>query len=366
VSGIRPVEREDLPQVAGLFELVMRSGSSTPLPQLVGFFERTLFDNPWADPEIPSFVYVDDGGEIVGLICSNPRRMRFDGRPTRMACSAYLITHPRAGKQVVGALLMRACLAGPQDLTITDGATETVRRMWEALGGRTVHLSCLSFIWVFRPWQLAGDHLLHGRAPEPLESALRPAWSAFDWVSAQVARRTLVPHAPEATVAPLTPSKMLEYLPAVTASLRLHADYDRPYLEWLFGELEEVSRWGPIQPRLVRRGSRWAELVRKNGRVVGWYVCHLRRSGFCRLLQLAATEESADTVFEQLAYRAREQGATGVYGRIEPRLVGPLSRRRCLIRFGEGRLLVHSKHEGILDAILSGDALLTRLDGEWW
>ncbi|PYV37436.1 MAG: hypothetical protein DMG09_14810, partial [Acidobacteria bacterium] len=80
MSRIRPLERKDIPEVVGLFELVMRSGASKPLPQLAGFFERTLFDSPWADADIPSLVY-EDAGEIVGLICSNPRRMLFDGRP---------------------------------------------------------------------------------------------------------------------------------------------------------------------------------------------------------------------------------------------------------------------------------------------
>ncbi len=36
----------------------------------------------------------------------------------------------------VGALLMRRHLSGPQELTITDGPTDTVRRMWAGLGGQ--------------------------------------------------------------------------------------------------------------------------------------------------------------------------------------------------------------------------------------
>ena len=60
MSRIRPVEPYDLPQVASLFESVMRSGGRTPPPLLAAYFERTLLDNPWADPEIPSLVY--EGG----------------------------------------------------------------------------------------------------------------------------------------------------------------------------------------------------------------------------------------------------------------------------------------------------------------
>ena len=158
MSGIRPLERKDLSQVVGLFELVMRSSASTSLPQLPGFFEGLLFDNPWADPDIPSLVY-EDASEIVGVVFSSPRRMLFDGHPIRMACSAYLLVHPRIPTHGVGTLLMRGFHAGPQDLTITDGATEPVCRVSETLGGQTVYLSCLSFIKVFRPSQLAIDQL---------------------------------------------------------------------------------------------------------------------------------------------------------------------------------------------------------------
>ena len=56
--------------------------------------QSTLLDSPWADPELPSLVAID-GNEIVGMIGSNVRRMRFDDRPVRMVCSAHLLSHPR-------------------------------------------------------------------------------------------------------------------------------------------------------------------------------------------------------------------------------------------------------------------------------
>ena len=60
MASIRPLERSDLPAVATLYELVARSGSRTPAPGLERYFEKTFFDHPWADPEIPSLVFVDD------------------------------------------------------------------------------------------------------------------------------------------------------------------------------------------------------------------------------------------------------------------------------------------------------------------
>jgi hypothetical protein len=50
---------------------------------------------------------------------------------------------------------------------------------------------------------------------------------------------------------------------------------------------------------------------------------------------------------------------------VEPRLLAPLAARRCLMRYRGGALTYSDDHD-LLGAIATGDALLTRLDGEWW
>ena len=368
MSAIRPLEREDLPEVVRLYEQIMRDGE--PAPHLVGFFERTLLDHPWADPEIPSLVYQEDG-QILGFIASSVRRMRFEGRLIRLGCSGHLLSRADARTRGIGALLLRAYLAGPQDLTISDGSTETVRRIWQGLGGDTVYLGCLSYIQVFRPWRLAADYLFGRPGLTPLQTIVGPISSGLDAVARLVTGHMLRPVQPDGEVEPLTPAAMLEHLPQLTASLRLVPAYDDEYLRWLFEELAQVARRGPLWTagegrRHVARGALWAELVRQGDRVIGWYVCHLRRGGFCRVLQVAAGPRDSETVFGHLAYRARERGAAGLYGRLEPGVFGPVSNGRSLLRVHEGRMLAHSREQAILDSIYTGDSLLTRLDGEWW
>ncbi|HXV91696.1 MAG TPA: hypothetical protein VD813_00250, partial [Pseudonocardia sp.] len=237
------------------------------------------------------------------------------------------------------------------------------RQMWEPLGGNTVHVGCLSFVEVLRPAAL-GAHRLFGRLRET--AAERAARRIALAVDAPVGRALRTPRRfPGTTSEPLTPAALVAHLPEVTAGLALRPAYDEGYLGWLFAEVGRVAEGPPVAGR-VERGPLWAELVRRDGRVAGWYVGNLRRGGACRVLQLAARPRDTAAVLEQLVERAREEGAAAVYGRLEPRLVGPLSERRALLRFGDGRMLVHSHRAAIVDAILRGDALLTRLDGEWW
>ena len=362
---IRELRADDLPGVASLWDLVEHDGTGrTPVTRLTEFLQQTLLESPWFDPELPSLV-ASDGAEIVGFLGSNVRRMRFEDRPVRMACSAHLLAHPRARAQAVGARLLHTYLDGPQDLTITDGATEPMRKMWEGLGGTTVHASCLSFAQALKPGRLAIHRLGRSSRLKPIGLVLHPVAGLVDRVASRFVSPDDPPD-PQATSEPLTPEGLVEQLPSLAADVRLAPEYDVGYLTWLFDALDNSARREPLWPRRVKRGRLWAELVRSRGVVAGWYVCQLQQGGFCRVLQFAAPEKKAGIVLGRLRHGALEHGAAGIYGRLEPRLVGPLSKQRTLLHLGPGRLLVTARDDAIVNAIVRGDALLTRMDGEWW
>ena len=354
MTSIRAVERDDLPQVASLFERVLSPGSRTPAQERVEYFERTLLEHPWADPELPSLVGVDGEGRIVGFIATSVRRMRFDDRPVRVVGIGHLMADPDFRGRPVGALLMRAVFGGPQELTITDGANDASRRIWEGLGGHPSFLSCVVWTRPFRPWQFARDRLLRRRRGESDgRGAARPLWSALDAATGRLPFFSAPPE-PEGSTEPLTPRALVEHLPSVADSLRLRPDYDEPFLDWLFAELREQ------EPELV------ALLVRdKGGEAVGWFVYQLKRGGGSQVLQVAARDGAVDAVLDHLFHHAHANGAAAIQGRLEPRLLAPLSKRRCVFHYS-GEALIHSRHPEIVCAALSGQALLTRLEGEWW
>jgi hypothetical protein len=356
MSFIRPLERADLPEVAKLYELVARSGANTPPPGLAPYLERLLLDQPWADPEIPSLVHTDPDGSIVAFQGSSVRRARFDGRPIRIAYAGQLVAHPDARRRAVGALLVRAYLAGPQELTITDAATEPMRQIWMKLGGEMSHLSCIRWLRVLRPWRYAEHYMRIGRRAwsKPVGTRLLPILDAATarWGAGVFSP----PPAPDVTAEPLTPAGLVEHLPIISDRVRLHVDYDERFLTWLFGELGVVIGLGTPVAHLVREPG---------GRVLGWYVYYLLPQGISRVLQIAAADRDVGHVLGHLLHHAWLGGTISVVGRVEPRLLAPVAGRRCTLRYAGGAL-VHTRDEEILGAIASGKSLLTRLDGEWW
>jgi hypothetical protein len=356
--AIRPLAREDLPEVASLYEHVARSGSRTAPPGLAGYFERAFLDGPATDPEIPSLVYVDEADRVAGFLGSSVRPLRFDGRKLRMGVSGQLVTEPRIRSVAAGAFLMREYMAGPQDLTITDTASTAVRRIWEGLGGETSHLACVGWVRVFEPARFATEMRARRRNADRPGSATRAISAALDAVGSPFARGLLRTPVPTTTTEELSPGACAQYLETVAASFRLRPAYeDEAFVTWLLDEVAAVRSRGTLVARLVRGVS---------GAVRGWYLFYFQPGGIAQTLQVAAGEHEAGDVLDQLLHDARSLGACAIQGRVEPHLLEALAGRRCLLHPSGYVALLHSREEEIRYAIQSGRALLTRLEGEWW
>jgi hypothetical protein len=120
--------------------------------------------------------------------------------------------------------------------------------------------------------------------------------------------------------------------------------------------MEAVQGRGPLVRRLVRDPS---------GRAVGWYVAYLPSSGIAQAIGIGSALPDAWPVVERLFADAREAGAGAVQGRAEPALLPALTRRRCIFARSEWTLH-HYRDDEVAAAMGREQAMLTRLDGEWW
>jgi hypothetical protein len=356
VTGpIRPLRRADIPQVAGLYEKVVRSGSNTPAPQLNRYFERTLLDHPWVDPEIPSLVYLDEQGRVAGFIGSHVRRMTFDGRHIRVALSGQLVSDPAVRGRAAGTLLLRKYLTGPQDLTVTNAGSGTTR-IWKALGGSVVHLSSVSWARLLN-WSGLGETALQRAGMAAWKPMARPALSVFQAAASRIPAMSLRVPTPQTRAEDLTPQALLDHLPSVADHLRLRPAYDEAFLEWLFREMAAVTALGELTKCLVRD---------QRGRVLGWYVFYRKQGGIGQVLQIAAKDRDTAAVLGHLFHHAQRTGVAVLTGQLEPSLLEPLTQRWCFLHRLSGNVLVQARNPEIVNSILAGQALLSRMEGERW
>src|SRR5262245_9632066 len=182
MARIRVVSEEDIPGVVALVARVYpEKARNWPLrAEWESYFRDMLFGNPWHDPELPSWL-AEENGRVTGFYAAMPRRMLLDGRPIRAAVGCQFMVDPGHANGLTWLALAKACLTGPQDLTLTDGANERARRLWLSIGGTVPALYSLQWIRPLRPSRYALS-LLEERAgiPRPLALAARPPAAAVD------------------------------------------------------------------------------------------------------------------------------------------------------------------------------------------
>jgi len=357
MTRVRKLVEDDIEAAASLFLRTHADQRWSSAAECEAYFREILFDNPWRDLDLPSWVAEEDG-RVSGFAGVVPRRMVFRGRPMRVAVGCQFLVDPNRRNGLTALQLARAALAGPQDLFIADGANDLSRQIWAGVGGTAPLLYNLHWIRPLRPARFALS-LLQERRRLPAALAL-PARALSALADAAVAKA--LPgrlDAEDAGIAEreLDAAAMLAHLPEVVDTSALRPEYDARSLAWLLDQTARKVRHGKLRARAVlERGSR----------LIGWYLHYVCAGATSEVVQVAARNGCFAQVLQRLLVDAWRHGATAVRGRLDPRHVQELSDRHCWFRREGTWTLVHSRHSDVASAIHQGNAFLSRLEGEWW
>lgn len=353
---IRPFRRDDVPAVLELFRTAFLNAAQPGPSGLDTYFDRVFFDSPWYDDALPSYVHLDQRGGIDGFVGVQPRRLTFRGRPLRGAVATKLMVAPTAGSLAAVGLLRRV-FAGPQDVLLSDLSNDAGRKIFEGLGGATVLLSSLEWRRSLRPARHSLSWLEARGVPAALTRGLRPLGAVADRVAARFG-----PHRLGSVnghlVADLPLDLLAARLPEFAGRRSLHPAYDVPWLEWWLGVARRNEPNRALRCRLVTEPA---------GDALGWfiYLAPAPPGGMSEVLQLVARRGAADAVLTALLADAWDGGAVMLTGRLDPATLREMSDRRFAFRQSTHWMTVHAKDPAVLAAVMSGDALLSRLEGEW-
>jgi len=351
MAGVRPFATGDIPAVAQLFSRVYPRAHWNSPAECEAYFHQMFFTSPWVDERMPSWVAME-GARAVGFIGVMPRPMRLRGRALQAAVVTQLMVEQEKRHGMAAAQLLRKALAGPQALTISDGANESSRKMWEALGGLTSTLYSLQWRRLLRPAQSALQRAssLHGRAAALLATPVAVLADAY------AAHYRALRRPSRLIEEPLETAALLEALERAAQRVALSPRYDTASLEWLLSQASAKRRYGELHARLLREPG---------GAIAGWFL-YYANAATSKVLQLHAHEGAERAVLDHLFQHAWRRGATVIEGRMEPRLARVLGQRHCLFQSTSAFALVHSRDAEVLAALARGDAFFSRLEGEWW
>jgi Acetyltransferase (GNAT) domain len=356
MANLREFAEADIPAVVALFEQVYPRQRWLSRAGCERYFREIFFANPWRDLELPSWLAEEDG-TAVGFAGVLPRPMLFGERPLRVAVGTQFMVHPQWRHSPVALMLLRRVLAGEQDLYVTDGANDNIRRLWLTTGGAIPILQNLDWTRLLRPARYALALLDKHRSRSLLLLAARAPCALADVMAARVPPNRFNRNDDGLCDEPLDAAGMLGHLPAVVnGGYPLRSQYDRESLTWLLGQAARKLRHGRLRARAVR----------ERGRLLGWFIYYARHGTVNEVLQLAAGDGAFDRVLRRLFEDAWRQGATALRGRLDPYHLQQLSDRHCWMRREGAWTLVHSRHAEVVTAMERGAAGLSRLDGEWW
>jgi hypothetical protein len=355
VDLIRPFRRDDIRSVLELFRAAfLRNGNHAPAG-LDTYFERVFFENPLYDEDLPSFVHLDRKGTIVGFAGVQPKRLLMRGRPLRAAVATKLMVSPAAGPLAAVRLLGRV-FAGPQDLLLSDLCNDAGRRIWEGLRGRTSLLYSMEWQRPLRPVRHLLSWLRARGVPGIITGSLRPLSSMADALLARWGGRRPDATSAEYSVEDLPLDVLAARLPDLLADRAVRPEYDERWLQWMLRVAQQNEPHRTLRRRLVRDARQ---------EPAGWFLYFLDPGGAAEVVQLLARKGAAEAVFQALLADAWDDGAVMLSGRLEPGLVREMSAQHCYFRQAGVWTVAHAKQPDILDAILAGNAFVSRLEGEW-
>ena len=261
LTRIRVFTEADVSRVVELFERVFPSHGWRSRGACEAYFRDMFFGNPWREAALPSYI-AEVGRRLVGFYGVVGRPMLFRGRPIRVAVACNAMIDPEHRRGLVALELLKANLAGSQDLTLADGATAESARFWRGIGGNVPLLYNLHWTRLLRPARYVLSLLGDRAAAAAVASAVRPFATLVDFVANQSPPNRFLREESDLREYPLEPGALVAELPNVLRGKALQPVYDVVSVAWLMDQARERRGFGTLRARQV---------LDRQHRVLGWY-----------------------------------------------------------------------------------------------
>jgi hypothetical protein len=357
-AGVRPLMETDVPQVADLVWRVLHERQGSAPAALRAYIDELFLRNPWVQEDIHSLVYQDAAGKIVGFFGVVPRPMSMQGRRYRFAFGSNFVVEPGSRASLAAMQLVNAFMKGPQDVSITDSATEGVRQLFTSLKFNVVPIYSLLWARPLRPLTYA----LHGVARlkkskkvAALGKLLGPVCFAVDALAAKISISPFQQKDSSLHAEALDNSTLLQCVSRAPSKQWIIPQYSGESLDWVLNFVERRNAYGPLRKILLRDDKT---------KIIGWYIYGLQPGQIGEVLQIGGDSASIGKVLDHLFHDAWQNQMVGLHGRMEPQFMEEFTQRSSFFLRNGSWTLAHSRTPELLAPIFSGNAFFSRLDGE--
>lgn len=337
----------------------MRNGKGPAPPAVLSYIHDLYVTSPWVDSTVPSLVYEGKSGKIVGFLGGIRRKMSLHGQPIRVACGGNFVVHPEARSTLAGLHLLKTYMAGDQELSLTDSANNISRNLLERLGFRTIVPFSITWARPLRPAHYAIYAASRATGPAlsaSLNLAAKPFCYVVDGIAERLSFNPFRQTKPSLHAAELDAETLLHCLTEFRAGYSLWPEYDLPTLKWLLTFMERMHPHLDLQKVVLRDD---------NQKIVGWYIYYLKLGAVGQVVQIGGDRKFIKDILDHFFYDARERGAIALHGVLQSDLMPQFWDKNCFFTCRSGWTVAYSRKPELLELLNRGDALFSRLDGEW-
>jgi hypothetical protein len=351
MNQLRSLEPSDIPQIVALRRRVYSQSAQESDAALARYYHTLFFENPWHNEQYPCFLQEDSAGEIVGFVGSIPRPMLLGPQRLTAVIATELMVAPGA-RGFIGLKLLRRLFDGAQHLTYSDRGNDQARGLYEGLGGSAALWYSLYWTASIDGSQLSFDTAPGGTPRNVAVRALRRTSRLLDRLS----KRSRTQNRIETRDEFLTPETVMRLLRRLAGKNTLVPEYDAHSFSWLIQRLAETRKFDRVMT---------AQVILE-GEAIGFFVYLIRQNREIDVVQFAALPRRERLTFDHLIHHAVAQGGSVVRGRLDRRLAPLISERGLPLTLGQPWTLVRSGRPDVVAQFLGGNALISRLDAEWW
>ena len=361
MSEIRPFAAADIPVVADMFQRILRKSDRPAAPSLKAYLGELFLDPPDFDPAIVSLVHERTDGSVSGFLGVLPQPMELDGVGLRAAICGTLMVDNHAEDPFAGARLLRAFLAGPQDLSLTETANDVSTAMWRKLRATVLPDYSLEWLRVIRPAgfaaALAANRLgmagMLAAVASPIDALLHrrtaPTGQSWSHISPSDTKTSLKDE--EAGE-----ERLFELFPALTEHFTLRPQWSTETLRARLSHARRKANYGGCVRRVV---------TTRDGRAVGLFIYYGDKGGIGRTVQILAAPGHEGAVVDRMIDHAAGRGLVALRGRTQPALLDAMLGRRIAFLHASSSIM-HARDPAVAEIFHSGKAFFNGFAGESW
>lgn len=347
---------DDIDAVVALSQLYFPRSSESTVDQLRKSMMDLFFDNGALLPNVSPIVSRSANGTVSGFLGVISKTFRYQNKEVVLANCHHLMATEEARNHLIPMRLLQHFIKGPQDVSFSDGSSESTRLLWKRLDGEVVACESIYYKIPLRPLSFVAGFLLKSHQ-NWMAGSIRTIANGTDTIASK-ARLPLF-HRKDAGIetVPLTSDVMCALMKKLRPYYRLFPQHTPHEIDRLIRILEEETRYGKLQKVVLLDHQKEA---------FGWFIYYAQKGGICEIIQAVCLPGKETELFRSLTRHAYDAGGVELSGRLmNSQFQTPFTKQSISL---PGRMwtLMKSDNVELKHTIQSGKAFITRLEGDLW